>query len=254
MSIARIRIILGFAAMTITLGVYAAGPDSLGSWRHDGTCGTDLRELEPAEVPNCEIALCGDISPIHSKVCACLRSSDTGETEISVSDGHSSRTVITAVSPFEDRSFRIIAADFLGTGESEVLVAVLNTASNGMGVEYWSLWVVGPNVLSGPLKVNDFGVMSFLTSTPEGKCEIFAASWRPGWEPKRGQGLYIVGQWYEMLGDDLLTDWDRPALYRRYSFELERQRNEALSRPQRQLSPWHKSLMTHQIIGPYPVQ
>jgi len=155
---------------------------------------------------------------------------------------------------FEPESFRLIGADFLGLGTSQLLLAVLNTQSNGMGVEYWSVWVITPDIVSAPLPLNDFGVMSFLTSAPGGKCKVFAATWRPGWEPKRGHGLYIVGQWHEMSLFDISVDWDRPALYRRYLFDLERQRNRALGDTPRQSIPWHTSEAVKPIIGPYPMQ
>ena len=156
---------------------------------------------------------------------------------------------------FDADSFRLIGADFLGLRTNQLLIAVLNTQSNGMGVEYWSLWFVTRDQISRPLEVNDFGVMSFLTASPAGKCEIFAARWRDGWEPKRGSGLYIAGHWRQIsLHGDISIDWDRPVLYRRYLFDLERQRNGAMSESGRRAVPWHTSPLARRVIGPYPTE
>ena len=223
------------------------------SWRRDVACGSDLPRLKPAGLPSCVIALCGDASPIRSKICACLKSDKTGDTEVQIfGPGREQRRISTIVSQFslDAEDFRVIRGDFLGDGGSQLLFAARNITSSGMAVEHWSLWVIGADFVSRPIDANDFGVMSFLTGQPGGKCKVFAATWRDGWEPRRGDGLYIVGVWHELLDGDLLVDSDRPALYRRYLFELQNRRNRSFG-PRRTLE-WHKSSLARPVFGPYP--
>lgn len=220
-------------------------------------CGKDLPPMSPASLPNCDKALCAPASPLQGRVCACLPADSDGEVTLLVNPGSSpAREVKTAMASFmfEPASFRLVAADFLGTRSDQVLVAALNSQSNGMGVELWSLWIVSKDRITRPLEASDFGTMSFLTTATSGKCEIFVARWRNGWEPGRGAGLYITGHWREATAHgDLINDANRPTWYRRYLPDLERQRNAAMAGPRKTL-PWFDSPDARRVVGPFPVE
>jgi hypothetical protein len=241
--------------MAVAFSVGAESDVGRGAWVSDVACGTELPAMVAANLASCERSLCGDANPIISRVCACLKNEDTGAAEIRIDSKGQSRNLATSVMPpaFESSSFRLFKGDFVGVGGSQVLIAAMNTWGNGMGVEGWSLWVVDADSVSEPLEVEDFGVMSFLTSTAgSSRCKVFGSRWANGWEPKRGHGLYIVGQWYELLENHLFRSGSRPVLYRRYLFDLEAARGKALSAEPRRALPWYKSALTRRVVGPYP--
>jgi hypothetical protein len=121
-------------------------------------------------------------------------------------------------------------------------------------LESWSLWAIDGTSTSSPLEVEDFGTMSFLTREPgSSQCKIFGSQWKSGWEPSRGDGTYIVGQWYQMFDGRFLPSSSRPILYHRYLYSLENQRLKSMASNPRRKVEWFRSRDARVVVGPNPI-
>jgi hypothetical protein len=78
----------------------------------------------------------------------------------------------------------------------ELLVGVLEVASNGIGVEYWALTVFDDlDHLGPPLRffVQEFGRASLLDGGAD-RCDLLLTRWESAADPISGEGLYFFGQ------------------------------------------------------------
>jgi hypothetical protein len=151
--------------------------------------------------------------------------------------------------------FRTESADLTGSGREDIVVATMNGVSNGMGVEYWEVRAIVEGKLSNPVNVEDYGVMGYLTKAKSDKrCMLLVTSWNNGWEPKRGYGLYLSGQWfaYSNSTGEFYRVLDRPAVHRRYLYGFERLRLSELAKEDRVPLLWFhdKDAKTGQQVVP----
>jgi hypothetical protein len=92
----------------------------------------------------------------------------------------------------------------------------------------WAIDGAGP---SQPLEVENYGTLSFPTVARGGtSCRLLAARWHSGSEPGRGPGTYMAGSWYAVENGAFVRVRNRPVVYRRYLFGVERARYEAENR------------------------
>lgn len=226
------------------------------TWRTERPCGQRLPSFQPTEINDCDDAYCSAI-PNGSRLCACLKSEETGELIISLEPKNAPKKewTINVIPPisvgasFDADIFRLDSADLNGDGREELLFAVKEAEGQGMGVQHWRLRAINGEKVSDELQVEDYGVMSYITCSPKRKgAYLLASRWIWGREPGRGGGLYIAGQWYELGGGDLYAVPDWPSIYHRYLFSLSKERGKALGQP----VLWHLKKDAHETIGPSP--
>ncbi|HEV8581810.1 MAG TPA: hypothetical protein VGX68_22300 [Thermoanaerobaculia bacterium] len=225
--------------------------------REDIPCGTRYSKPEEAAIKGCNEAYCVKTAAT-ARVCSCRKSQDASSAEMLVErDGAiEQRWDSGFILPASLATFGVDGADLTGTGRQDLVVATLITMSNGMGIEYWEVRAIVGDKLTKPLDVEDYGIMSYLTrASPNSKCRLLASRWFPGWEPERGEGLYLMGKWftYSEFSPELTTE-DRPAVYRRYLLSFQRLRAEQLRKDldHRQPLPWFSDGRTKELVGPYP--
>jgi hypothetical protein len=138
------------AIILITTSAIAGGSEE---WRKDKPCGRQLPEMQPVTLEGCLQAYCGDL-PTGARLCACRKSEDTGETQISLEtkDGPKKQWIIKIDPPFSAGSFRLDSADLNGDGREEVLFAAMNSMSLGMYVQRWTLRAFDGNEVSNEIQ------------------------------------------------------------------------------------------------------
>ena len=196
-------------------------------WRRDRPCGERQPSIVSVDVKGCHRAWCSETG--LGKLCACVK--DEGErTQIVLERTNGTRETWEA--PFippmggDAGHFRI---DRVGDGR--LFFAVMSSESVGIAVSTWTVWAIDRDRTSKPLEVQNYGTVSFPTMARSGTpCHLLAARWQSGWEPRRGHGTYIAGSWYTVEDGAFARVEDRPTIYRRYLFNVERARYDAEER------------------------
>jgi FG-GAP repeat len=123
------------------------------------------------------------------------------------------------------RNFRVLVADLDGDGVDDIAIATHNETGNGMAISYWTVCAVDGKSLTAPpacVDVEDYGSVSYFIKGPgSAGCLLLQAEWRRGKEPKRGEGLYLVGQWLRYDRRRFVGEPSRPLIARRYLFSFE---------------------------------
>lgn len=163
---------------------------------------------------------------------------------------------------FADDSFRLDAFGRDFDGNRVYLLSVMDSVSNGMGVDYWKTAAISKRYATPFVDVEEYGSLSFAeTLAPkagscdavEGECRLLVSRWVEGHEAGRGAGLYLAGVWFRLYtgGEpELSVDYEMPALSRRYLYSFQRARGDGTFRNARQ--KWYKSKAAHETNGPYP--
>jgi hypothetical protein len=129
----------------------------------------------------------------------------------------------------ETDDFKVMRGDLDGDRKSELIVANRDTTSAGLAVSVWSITIF-PDAdfrsVQSPLSfsVKEYGAHG--TFVPGGgRLNILTTDWVWGNDPKgrRGEGLYLVGQWWRYQRGELLPVPKR-ILARRYLFSFARER------------------------------
>lgn len=232
----------------------ASGGDSQ-LWRNDVPCGRKLSEAKEVAISGFEKAYCSQISK-SSRVCAGLKTPDSVVAQIFYErDGSIIQQWDAPLDTFLSESgLRVEAINLTDNGEDILIVGLMNSQSLGMMIQHWTIWAITGNTVSKPVKVDDYGIMSFLTKSKQsGSWYLLAARWIGGWEPKRGNGLYAVGKWYELRGGEFVPVGDRPQIQRRYLPSFERIRLQAFAQKKPTPVIWYKDKRTRPIVGQYPL-
>ena len=236
--------------------VQSAHATSSKPWEQDQLCGSMLPKPGQASIPNCQEAYCVSVSE-SARLCSCRGPRETDEAEMFLEGDGSVMHRWNAVfgHPGSPADFRVDVADLTGKGTKDLLVATRTGVSNGMAVQYWEVRAVVGNRLSNPITVEDYGVMGYLTGADTNKqCLLLATRWDNGWEPKRGYGLYLWGQWFafnESTGEAYPV-LDRPPIFRRYLYSFEKQRLEEYSKERPLPLLWFKDKGTKELSGTTP--
>jgi hypothetical protein len=202
--------------------------------------------------------MCAKAPPINGSVCACLKDEDSGDAVLSIigSDGAVRASQLAVVMPptFEPGWFRLEVGNYEGDGSAQLLLAVMNSWGNGMGIETWSVRRIGNGSFARPLDVADYGVMSYTTaSSSSGRCRMFGSTWTGGWDPKRGDGTYIAGRWYDLGVERTTTTSQRPVISHRYLLSLAKDRAQSKSKVAVTPVYWYKSSNASVVVGPDPI-
>jgi hypothetical protein len=207
-------------------------------WRSDVSCtgpstATDLQGYDPpaeTELPGCAKAHC---VAAHDtlRICLCaLHSPDEGQLIVERS-GQRIQEIDTEMFNWigpGSRLFDVLTGDLDGDGKPELIVPHLETVSNGMGCDYWTITIFDGRDLASPpvdLPVTEYGRLgTFLRPPSGGPCRILSTNWKQDYEPGRGAGLYLTGSWYTYRKGNAVNDASRPVLRRRYLYSFEAQR------------------------------
>lgn len=125
-------------------------------------------------------------------------------------------------------TFEVIEADLDGDGRQELALPIQWASSNGMGIDYWTIYLLQPGVAEvvDSVEVQDYSIDGSWVVVPgERRCNLLKTEWVNGIEPGRDEGLYFKATW---LGYDyrFVERMDRPVVRRRYlnRFQVERGR------------------------------
>ena len=205
---------------------------SSASWRTDVSCTAGPRPAlvmadtaVDAQVPGCFRSQCITL-PDGGRVCTCVR-----ETKITIRVEKGGRTVQEWPADYSSGSaaaLRVLSGDLDGDGRAETIVSDLVDMSNGLGIHYHELHIVdGADPAREPVVValEDYEAEgSFVRPARGGDCRLIATRWNELRDPRRGGGMYFIGQWMRYRGGRLEHDPDRPVVARRLLNSFERTR------------------------------
>jgi hypothetical protein len=162
--------------------------------------------------------------------------------------------VMSVMASYSLESMQVMALDLDEDGAPEITVAFMTGSSNGMGVEFWDVLVFdGKNYRLPPATVlmHDYGVFGgFVRSQDDHKWRLLETHWKWGKDPKRGDGLYLVGQWLVYIAGEFKRDELKPIIARRYLYGFAKARCKLLGADVRHLTPWYQSKQTRVITNP----
>jgi hypothetical protein len=125
-------------------------------------------------------------------------------------------------------TFAVIEADLNADGLHEVVIPLMTAESNGMGVDYWTVYILTPGSNAwgvDSLVVEDYDHRgSWVVLPGERKCNLLGTHWVNGFEAGRGGGLYYEASWYALEYGRLERRMDRPVLHRRFLYGFQRAR------------------------------
>ena len=181
----------------------------------------------PSTQSSCQERSCAHL-PNGAVVCQCL--SDTTRTIDVTGVGPRPLHFVRERGSAWPDSFDVIQADLDGDGSPEIVVATFDAASNGMGVAYWTVYVLSPGRMGW--KVDSLGVQdyssigSWVALPKEKRCNLLQTAWVEAFEPRRGEGLYFQARWKAFEIGRFIDRVDRPTLRRRFLFRFEHERGD----------------------------
>jgi hypothetical protein len=191
-----------------------------------------------ATLEGCHRTFCSD-TPL-GKLCACVKDE---QTEFKL-EQKAWKTPLVPPMGGDANHFRVDRV-----GDVSFLFAMMASESVGIAISSWLVWAIDRQKISKPLEVQNYGTISFPTTGRASACNLLAARWHSGWEPRRGHGTYIAGSWYAIENGEFARVQERPAIYRRYLLGVERARYEAEERNRPLL--WYRDASA--VIGPRPI-
>lgn len=130
----------------------------------------------------------------------------------------------------ETSDFEVLTGDLDNDRKPELIVVNHDGTSNGLGVDYWTIFIFpDPEFrnFTQPLtfSVEEYGSFGTFVASG-GRVNILTTSWVSNEDPKhrRGWGTYLVGQWWRYQSGELRPVLERPIIARRYLFSFERER------------------------------
>lgn len=218
----------------------AAGQTSRAAdWRRDVPCTEGARPAlrveggEPREerLAACDRSLCVTLAD-GRRVCSCLRD-DEGDQgpegdHFRVERGGELVAEVPASFGFgAGTAFDVARGDLDGDGAEELVVANLEAVSNGLGVEYWTVYVFGGRDPALPplrFRSEQYATRGAWTRPAAGgPCRVLVTGWEEMDDPRRGGGMYFVGQWMRYEDGRLVPEAARPVLRRRLLHSFPRQ-------------------------------
>jgi len=129
----------------------------------------------------------------------------------------------------ETEDFEVMHGDLDEDRKPELIIANRDTTSVGIGVSVWTIAIFPDTVFHSfqpPLtfSVKEYGTYGTFV-TIGGRLSILTTDWIWGEDPKgkRGEGLYLVGQWWRYQRGEL-TPSPKGIIARRYLLSFERER------------------------------
>jgi hypothetical protein len=227
-----------------------------GAWRSDVPCGRLLDAPRPVTKPGCTVAAC--VASGDDEVCTC-KDATSGDLRLAVTRG-GREVQAWPVEPMlgEPSAFRVTRADLDGDAHDELVVAVPDVVSNGMAVQSWTTCVLDGRDPSRPracVATDDVPFLSLPTRASRAAqgarvCRLLAARWRWGSEPRRGDGLYLVGRWLGYRDGVLAADARRPVVARRYLYRFAAERADAVENARSTPIAWWQDATTRALRCP----
>ncbi len=172
--------------------------------------------------------------PKNIRICKLL--SDEKDTFLVQKDGKNVGTWPGDASLGETSDFEVLTGDLDNDRRPELIVANHDGTSNGLGVDYWTIFIFPDpqfNNFNAPLtfSVEEYGSFGTFV-TRGGRVNILTTSWESNRDPngRKLWGTYLVGQWWRYQSGELRPLLDRPIVARRYLFSFERERNNSVKR------------------------
>src|SRR4029079_16987389 len=122
----------------------------------------------------------------------------------------------------ETSDFEVLTGDLDNDRKPELIVANHDGTSNGLGVDYWTIFIFPDSEFrhfTAPLTFSVEEYSSFGTFvTTGGRVNILTKNWVSNKDPKRrrGWGTYLVGQWWRYKSGELQPALEHPIVARRY--------------------------------------
>lgn len=191
--------------------------------------------------------------PNHIRICKLL--SDNADVFLVEKDGKILGTWPSAAFMGETEGFEVLRGDLDGDRKQELVVANHDGTGVGLGVSVWTIAIFPDadfRTFQTPLtfSVQEYG--SFGTFVPAaGHVNILTTYWVSGADRKRGEGLYLVGQWWRYKSGELVPQQNRNPIARRYLFSFERERWDTINsdrKPYRWLANHTSTAVTTEFI------
>jgi len=172
----------------------------------------------------------GHCIALQNKIRICKLLSEDKDAFLVERDGQAVGTWPGSTFLAETSDFEVLTGDLNNDRKPELIVANHDGSSNGLGVDYWTIFIFPDTEFrhfTAPLtfSVEEYG--SFGTFVTSGsRVNILTTSWVSNKDPKgkRDWGMYLVGQWWRYQPGELRPLLDRPIIARRYLFSFERER------------------------------
>ncbi len=129
--------------------------------------------------------------------------------------------------------YDVLIGDLDNDGLNEITIANKDGISNGLGIHYWTIFILLNPLTFGfhqPLefKIEEYGSNgSFIKQQGDSRCNIFATEWQFGGlkESKRNvDGLYLMGRWFHYQSGRLKPTKRDGVLAKRYLFSFQEER------------------------------
>jgi hypothetical protein len=181
---------------------------------------------QPATVEGYERGHC---IALRDRIRVCKVLSESDALFVVEKEGKSIRTWRAETYIGETGDFKVMQGDLDGDKKRELIIANRDSTSAGLAVSVWSITIF-PDAdlrsLPPPLtfSVKEFGAYGTFVSSG-GRLNILSTDWVWGKDPKgrRGEGLYLVGQWWRYQRGELIPS-PKHIVARRYLFSFERER------------------------------
>jgi len=183
----------------------------------------------PATIAGYDKAHCVSL-PTGVRVCKGL--SESQDALVLEKDGTRVGTWPGIASLGETSDFEVIQGDLDNDGKSELIVANHDSTSNGMAVNVYTISIFTAEAVTNfaqPLTfcVEEYGSSGTFVSHGS-QVDILSTRWQWTNDPKgrRGNGLYLMGQWWRYVHGELVLSTNRTIPARRFlqSFADERDR------------------------------
>ncbi len=176
----------------------------------------------------------GHCIALPKKIRICKLLSDDKDTFLVQKDGKSVGMWPGNAYLAQTSDFEVLTGDLDNDHKPELIVANHDGTSNGLGVDYRTIFIFPDSEFhrfTAPLtfSVEEYGSFgTFVTSG--GRVNILTTGWVGNEDPKhrRGWGTYLVGQWWRYQSGELRPLLDRAIIARRYLFGFENERNAAV--------------------------
>ena len=164
----------------------------------------------------------GHCVPVTYQLRVCKQTSDERDVFVIQHNGKQVGLWPARTSLGETSDFEVLRSDFNHDGRSELIVANHDSTSQGLGVDYWSIMIFPDATFSAetePLtfSVEEYGSTGTFVADNHARLSILATRWVWTTDPKRkrGEGLYLVGQWWRYESGQLIPQTNRAKLARR---------------------------------------
>ena len=177
----------------------------------------------------------GHCIALPKKVRICKLLADDKDTFLVQRDGKNVGTWAGNAFLAETSDFEVLTGDLDNDRKPELIVANHDGTSNGIAVDYWTIFIFPDpefHNFTAPLtfSVEEYGSFgTFVTSG--GRINILTTTWVYNEDPKhrRGEGMYLVGQWWRYQSGELRPQLERPIMARRFLFSFASERGETVN-------------------------